>query len=182
MCSNISRSSAAARRKLGGQFHASKIWAKKLPLISWFQKTFPDWKAGVVTAIVIATLTLVLNTAFLIWAIRKDSPGPNGLGTLFKGDCEQIGNWNKVGHGIINVISTVSSSANKFILHRNHDPRSVFLACPTIACNSLRRLPGGVSTKRTGNANGSISESRASTTFGNGTLALGGSFSGRYLP
>lgn len=82
-------------------------WAKNLPVIHRLSTKSPGWQAGVMAAIMVAALALICNLSFLILAALNQESGPNGLGTLLQGDCNTVDTWNKIAHGLINVLSTV---------------------------------------------------------------------------
>jgi hypothetical protein len=91
----------------------------------------------VVFAIILATCALVGNMVFLIVVTIRHKPGPSGLGTLREGVCKQVDLNNKVAHGFINVISTVSESIAYKICA---DCRSSLLLNQIIACSYSQRL------------------------------------------
>ena len=71
---------------------------------------FPGWELGVIAAIVVAFATLLLHIAFIVAVKIKFKPQPNGLGTLWEGDCDAVDWVNKIVHGVINALSAVSAT------------------------------------------------------------------------
>lgn len=83
-------------------------WFQNTRLVSRSKHTFSSWKAGVISAILVALVILVLNFSFFLWATKRHKYSSAGLWTLFEGNCKTANNINLVGHGVINVLSTAS--------------------------------------------------------------------------
>ena len=73
------------------------------------ERRFPGWRLGVVMSIAIALISLLLNITFLIIGRVRHEPRENGLGTFQEGSCNSIGTFNLLYHGVINIMSTVST-------------------------------------------------------------------------
>lgn len=116
-CSRMRFSAWAATIKwFRERWQALKNWYGSRWVVVWFQKTFPGWEYGVVWATIVGIGVLNSNVIFLIVAMTKNKPRPNGLGTLLEGGCSKVDWGNKVAHGVINVLSTVSSGCVLCIL------------------------------------------------------------------
>jgi hypothetical protein len=66
------------------------------------------WEIGVVIAITTATFAFGFNFIFLIVVTIRQTLRPSGLGTLVEGDCAKIDWINKISHGVVNIMRTVS--------------------------------------------------------------------------
>jgi hypothetical protein len=72
-------------------------------------------KIMLATQLLLALITCFCNIAFLIWAYGVDKP-LNGIGTLYKGECDSIGRLNTGAHVILNVFSSLFLGAGSYCM------------------------------------------------------------------
>jgi hypothetical protein len=96
---------------------AFAFWWCKLPLVVWFDTTYPGREYGVAWAIIVGVVVLWCNVIFIAVAWTKHKPRMDGLGTLLKGPCSKIDWGSKLAHGVINVLSTVRFFTKDFKLY-----------------------------------------------------------------
>lgn len=82
-------------------------WFTNRLIVCRIDAALPGWEFGVAAAVGVALFTLNLNLWFLVVVSATREVRPNGLGTLWEGDCGKFDKINKVLHAIINVLSTV---------------------------------------------------------------------------
>lgn len=87
----------------------TKRWWSQTPPGKLIDKKLPGWRLVVACAILLGSLVLLGNSAFLIVATTKSKTkrGPNGLGTLYEGDCGEVEWGYTIAKVVINFLSTV---------------------------------------------------------------------------
>jgi hypothetical protein len=79
------------------------------------KKSAVGWRTGVIDCAIMAAFVLVVNLAFMIWALvrfRLD----DGVGTLYTGTCQQLQSLNLWVHLLINILSTGLLSASNYCM------------------------------------------------------------------
>lgn len=91
-------------------------WFLGLKWIIWLDKKFPVWEIWIVMAAFMAMSAMVANIIFLIVATSLHRWQPNGLGLLLEDNCKKVDWANKLAHGFINAMSTVSLKVPGFFM------------------------------------------------------------------
>jgi hypothetical protein len=72
-------------------------------------------KTILVLQMLVALITCLCNIAFLVWAYNVDKP-LNGIGTLYKGECDAVGRLNTGVHVILKVFSSLFLGAGDYCM------------------------------------------------------------------
>lgn len=69
----------------------------------WIPRALSGWRGGILVCIIITGFVLVINLAFLVWAVLKVDI-KDGLGVAYRGDSDTMDQLSRSIHLVVNVL------------------------------------------------------------------------------